>query len=103
LLCEYLGDKLDGQHIQIFSTDVSERSIAIARKGVYSKVDITGLSPERLEKYFEKIAGSYHVNKSIREMCVFAHHNFLKSPPFARMDLVSCRNVLIYLFCRREH
>jgi len=97
LLCEYLGDKLDGQHIQIFSTDVSERSIAIARKGVYSKVDITGLSPERLEKYFEKIAGSYHVNKSIREMCVFAHHNFLKSPPFARMDLVSCRNVLIYM------
>jgi two-component system CheB/CheR fusion protein len=97
LLCEYLGDKPDGQHIQIFSTDVSERSIAIARKGVYAKTDITGLSPERLEKYFEKIAGSYHVNKSIREMCVFAHHNFLKSPPFARMDLVSCRNVLIYM------
>ena len=97
LLCEYLGDKLDGQRIQIFSTDVSERSIAIARKGVYTKTDITGLSPERLEKYFEKIAGSYHVNKSIREMCVFAHHDFLKSPPFARMDLVSCRNVLIYM------
>jgi two-component system, chemotaxis family, CheB/CheR fusion protein len=97
LLCEYLGDKFDGQRVQIFSTDVSERSIAIARKGVYTKADITGLSPERLEKYFEKIAGNYHVNKSIREMCVFAHHNFLKSPPFARMDLVSCRNVLIYM------
>ncbi len=96
-VCEYLGDRLDGQRIQIFSTDVSERSIAIARKGVYTKTDITGLSPERLEKYFEKIAGNYHVNKSIREMCVFAHHNFLNSPPFARMDLVSCRNVLIYM------
>jgi two-component system, chemotaxis family, CheB/CheR fusion protein len=97
MLCEYLGDRFDGQRIQIFSTDVSERSIAIARKGVYTKSDITGLSPERLEKYFEKIAGSYHINKSIREVCVFAHHNFLKSPPFARMDLVSCRNVLIYM------
>jgi two-component system CheB/CheR fusion protein len=96
-LYEYLGDKLDGHRIQIFSTDVSERSIAVARKGVYTRTEIAGLSPERLEKYFEKIAGGYHVNKSIREICVFAHHNFLKSPPFARMDLVSCRNVLIYM------
>ena len=96
-LNEYIGPRADSFRIQIFSTDVSEKSIATARKGIYSKADVSGLSPERLEKYFEKIAGSYHVNKSIREMCVFAHHNFLKSPPFARMDLISCRNVLIYM------
>lgn len=96
-LNEYLGARADAFQIQIFSTDVSERAIAIARKGIYSKAEVGGLSPERLDKYFEKIAGSYHVNKSIRYMCVFAHHNFLKSPPFARMDLISCRNVLIYM------
>ncbi len=97
LLCEYLGGAFDAQRIQIFSTDVSEKSIAIARKGIYTKLEMTGLSPEYLEKYFEKIAGNYQVNKSIRELCVFAHHNFLNSPPFARMDIVSCRNVLIYM------
>jgi len=96
-LNEYLGDRTEAFPIQIFSTDISEKSIAIARKGIYSKADVGGVSPERLEKYFEKIAGSYHVNKSLREMCVFAHHNFLKNPPFARMDLISCRNVLIYM------
>lgn len=96
-LNEYLGARADAFQIQIFSTDVSERSIAIARKGVYSGAEVSGLSPQRLEKYFEKIAGSYHVDRSIREMCVFAHHDFLKSPPFARMDLISCRNVLIYM------
>jgi two-component system, chemotaxis family, CheB/CheR fusion protein len=96
-LHEYLGDSADTVRIQIFSTDVSERYIAIARKGVYSKADVAGVSLDQLDKYFEKVAGNYHVNKSIREMCVFAHHNFLKSPPFARMDLISCRNVLIYM------
>ncbi|HEV2481702.1 MAG TPA: chemotaxis protein CheB [Puia sp.] len=96
-LHEYLGTRFDAFPIQIFSTDLSEKSIAIARKGIYSPAEVGGLSPERLEKYFEKIAGSYHVNPSIREICVFAQHNFLKSPPFARMDLISCRNVLIYM------
>jgi two-component system CheB/CheR fusion protein len=96
-LNEYLGATPDAFPIQIFSTDVSEKAIAIARKGIYSGAEVGGVSPERLEKYFEKIAGSYHVSKSIREICVFAHHDFLKSPPFARMDLISCRNVLIYM------
>ena len=96
-LNEYLGATPDVFPIQIFSTDVSEKAIAIARKGIYSGAEVGGVSPERLEKYFEKIAGSYHVSKSIREICVFAHHDFLKSPPFARMDFISCRNVLIYM------
>ena len=96
-LHEYVDGRTDNFRIQIFSTDVSEKAIAIARKGIYSRTDVAGLTPERLEKYFEKVGGSYQVSKSIREMCVFAHHNFLKNPPFARMDLISCRNVLIYM------
>ena len=96
-LHEYLGDKIDDYKIQIFSTDVSEQAIDTARKGVYSKGEITGLSPQRLEKYFEKVDGSFRVAKFIRDLCVFASHNFLKSPPFARMDFISCRNVLIYM------
>jgi two-component system CheB/CheR fusion protein len=94
---EFLGARADAFPIQIFSTDVAEKSIAIARKGIYTTAEVGGLSPVRLKKYFERIAGSYHVSKSIREICVFAHHDFLKSPPFARMDLISCRNVLIYM------
>ncbi len=96
-LHEYLGDGMDDHKMQIFATDVSEKAIATARKGVYSKNEITGLSPERLEKYFEKVDGSFRVAKFIRDRCVFASHNFLKSPPFARMDFISCRNVLIYM------
>lgn len=96
-LREYQDASNASYRIQIFSTDISERSIAFARQGVYSKADVTGLSPEQLESYFEKVSGSYQVIKSIRDMCVFAHHDFLKSPPFARMDLISCRNVLIYM------
>ena len=96
-LREYLDASNTACRIQIFSTDISEKSIAFARQGVYSKADVAGLSPEQLENYFEKASGSYQVIKSIRDMCVFAHHDFLKSPPFARMDLISCRNVLIYM------
>ncbi len=94
---EQLGDGLGAVKIQIFATDISEIAIAKARTGVYRTVDLQGVSPSRLEQFFTKIDGSYQVNKTIRDMCVFAHHNFLKEPPFSKMDLVSCRNVLIYM------
>lgn len=94
---EYLGDKISSIKIQIFASDISEQSIAKARSGIYSKAEIRGVSQERLDTYFTKIDGEYHVNKSIRDLCLFAHHNFLKDPPFAKVDLISCRNVLIYL------
>jgi two-component system CheB/CheR fusion protein len=96
-LSEYLGDKLVDYKVQIFATDISERSIAKARTGIYAKKEMGGLSPQQVEKYFTKVNGGYHVNKSIRDMCVFACHNFLKDPPFAKMSLISCRNVLIYM------
>jgi two-component system CheB/CheR fusion protein len=94
---EYLGERAADVKIQFFATDVSEKSIAKARNGIYTKRDVATLSAGRLQKYFTKVNGSFHISKFIRDMCVFACHNFLKDPPFAKMDLISCRNVLIYM------
>lgn len=83
--------------IQIFATDISETAIAKARTGVYRSSDLEGMSELRMKQFFTKLDGSYQVNKVIRDMCVFAHHNLLKDSPFSKIDLVSCRNVMIYL------
>ena len=96
-LHEFLGEKLSYTRIQIFASDISESVIKKARRGYYSKVDVEKLSEAYIKKYFIKSNGGYEVSKLIRDMCVFAAHNFLKDPPFAKMDLISCRNVLIYL------
>ena len=96
-LHEHFSELEPTRKIQIFATDISETVIAKARSGVYRKKDMAGVSEERMKKFFTKIDGSYQVNKVIREMCVFATQNFLKDPPFAKVDLISCRNVLIYM------
>lgn len=83
--------------IQLFATDLSDKSIAKARQGLYAKRELENVSENRLQQFFNKIDGSYQVIKIIRDMCVFAVHNFLKDPPFAKMDFISCRNVLIYM------
>jgi len=85
------------ERVQIFASDLSEIAIEKARLGVYSKAELKGLTPKRLTDFFTKIDGSYQVNRQIRDMCVFASHNFLVDPPFGKMDLISCRNVLIYM------
>ena len=99
-LKEFLGSNSSfdsEERVQLFATDLSERAIIKARTGIYSKLEVAGLLPERLNEYFTKNNGGYQVNRQIRELCVFATHNFLKDPPFGKMDLVSCRNVLIYM------
>lgn len=96
-LCEFLDNTAQDRRIQIFASDVSEIAIAKARAGKYSKAEVQMLSELRLGNYFTEINGSYLVNKNIRDMCVFAVQNFLKDPPFANIDLISCRNVLIYM------
>jgi len=96
-LQEQLGNKTAAMKIQIFATDISETAIAKARMGLYRPADLEGLSASRLEQFFTRVDGNFQVNKAIRDMCVFAHHNLLKDPPFSRVDLISCRNVLIYL------
>ena len=92
---EFLGER--PEKLQIFATDLSEPAILKARTGIYTKSETEGLTAQRLQEFFTKTNGSYQVNKSVRDLCVFAVHNFLKDPPFGRMDFISCRNVLIYL------
>jgi len=96
-ITEFLEAKKVSIPVQIFSTDLAEKAIAKARQGVYNKNDISRISKERLERFFIKIDGHYQINKSIRDMCVFSVHNLMKDPPFSRIDLVSCQNVLIYI------
>ena len=94
-LKEFLGNRQN--RVQIFATDISEPAIAKARTGLYTKADVASLSEEHLKDFFTKSNGGYQLNKQVREMCVFAVHNFLKDPPFGKMDFISCRNVLIYM------
>ena len=98
VLLEFLSDKLVHPTIQIFATDLSEgRVLQKAREGLYPKSIEAEVTPERLQRFFTKECDNYRINKSIREMCVFAKHNVASDPPFSRMDLISCRNLLIYL------
>ncbi len=97
-LHEYLAlTKREGMKVQLFASDISETAIKKARHGIFDKAEVEKLSQERIKNYFTKNNGGYEVNKHIRDICVFAPHNFLKDPPFAKMDLISCRNVLIYM------
>ncbi|MGI4944531.1 MAG: CheR family methyltransferase, partial [Janthinobacterium lividum] len=82
--------------VQVFATDVDDRAIAVARAGLYLGSIASDMSAERLERNFVKEDGSYRVAKDIREMCLFSTHDMVKDPPFSRMDLVCCRNLLIY-------
>ncbi len=83
--------------LQIFATDLSLASIDKARMGVYPPGSVQDISKERLRRFFVEVDGKYQIAKSIRDACIFARHNVLSDPPFSRIDLVSCRNMLIYL------
>jgi two-component system CheB/CheR fusion protein len=82
---------------QIFATDISDGSLDRARAGLYSEASVAGVSPERLRRFFMRIDGGYQIVKPVREMCIFAKQNVAKDPPFSNLDLISCRNLLIYL------
>ena len=97
LMVEVLGEKMATTNIQIFATDLSETAINKARIGIYSKDEVVDVPPKRLQQFFTKIDGSHRIIKSIRDLCVFAKHNVLKDPPFSRLDLISCCNLMIYL------
>jgi two-component system CheB/CheR fusion protein len=83
--------------LQIFATDLNEAVLEKARRGLYVKSRVQEVSPERFRHFFVEEDGGYRVSKRIRELCVFARQNILTDPPFSRMDLISCRNLLIYL------
>ncbi|PZU96656.1 MAG: histidine kinase, partial [Leptolyngbya sp.] len=95
-LLEYLGRHSVSPPIQIFATDVSERAIEVARFGWYTPSQVSDVSPERLQRFFVPTDGGYQINKVVRELCIFACQNLITDPPFSRLDLISCRNVLIY-------
>lgn len=96
-LLEFLGEHAYQVPIQFFGTDISELSINRARSGLYPENISTDVSPERLRRFFIKTDNGYRVSKTIRDMCIFAQHNVLNDPPFSQMDLICCRNLLIYM------
>jgi two-component system CheB/CheR fusion protein len=97
-LADYSLNLPSPPQIQVFATDIDEFAIAIARDGVYTLNDAADISPERLSRYFVRETDKeYRVRREIRERVLFATHNVIKDPPFAHLDLATCRNLLIYL------
>lgn len=96
-LLEYLSKVRGNVSVQIFGTDLSTPAIQKARTGIYKESVRADVSPERLKRFFNKVDAGYQISKTIRDMCVFAIQNVFSDPPFSHMDIVSCRNVLIYL------
>jgi two-component system CheB/CheR fusion protein len=96
-LLEFLGDKASGISIQFLGSDVSELSIVKARSGTYPENIQGDVSSQRLRRFFNKVEGGFRISENIRGMCIFAQHNVLNDPPFSQMDLICCRNLLIYL------
>jgi two-component system CheB/CheR fusion protein len=97
LLLEYLNGQPQPPPIKILATDINESALEKARAGVYLDNIEIDVSPERLRRFFIRQDGHYQISKAVREMCVFSRHNMASDPPFSRLDLVSCRNVLIYM------
>ena len=94
------GDAQDESRIppvQIFASDIDDKAIATARQGIYPLGIAENVSPERLLRFFVKRGKQYHISKEVRELVLFSSHNLISDPPFSRLDLISCRNLLTYL------
>ena len=96
-LMEFLDKRASMAAIQIFGTDISAPAVDTARAGTYSETAAANVSPERLKRFFVKVGDGYQIGKQVRDLCVFARHDLGKDPPFSQLDLISCRNVLIYM------
>ncbi|MBW7850921.1 MAG: PAS domain-containing protein [Rhodospirillales bacterium] len=96
MLDEQLGPQIRDYKVQIFATDIDAQAMSHARRGIYSETTLENLEPYYLERYFDQLGQSFQVKKAIREMVVFARQDLSKDPPFVKVDLISCRNVLIY-------
>ncbi|HET9100846.1 MAG TPA: chemotaxis protein CheB, partial [Acidobacteriaceae bacterium] len=96
-LLEYLGDRAASFQVQIFGTDLNEKGIQKARAGIYRESIAEEISPERMARFFVKVDEGYRVNKAVRDMCVFARQNLANDPPFSQMNVVACRNLLLYI------
>jgi two-component system CheB/CheR fusion protein len=96
-LVEFLEERKSDVKVQIFATDVDDAAIRVARRGVYPEAIELDLSAERLRRFFTRVEGEYQICRRVRDMVVFSRQDVLQEPPFSRIDLVSCRNLLIYL------
>ncbi|MHB1420581.1 MAG: chemotaxis protein CheB [Bacillota bacterium] len=96
-LLEILGEPTDAASIKIFGTDINEVVIDKARNGFYPKSIEENVSTERLKCFFIQTDKGYHISDTVRDLCIFAKHDITKDPPFSRLDLISCRNLMIYL------
>ena len=97
LLREHLERSSSPPKVQVFATDIDETALSVARAARYPASVVKEVSPERLRRFFVHEAGTYRVIKELRDMCIFSAHSVIRDPPFSRLDLISCRNLLIYL------
>lgn len=96
ILAEELGAQREKYRIQIFATDINSDAVNIARVGIYPEAALSGMDSSLIERYFTAAEGMYHIEKSLRDMTLFARHDLVQDAPFVRLDMVSCRNLLIY-------
>ncbi|MCR5864183.1 CheR family methyltransferase [Aquincola sp. J276] len=97
LLNEHAPDKLPRQTVQVFASDIDDRALSVARAGIYPEAIVADVRPSQLRQFFDMEMGSFRVKKALREQVLFARHNVLRDPPFSRVDVITCRNLLIYL------
>lgn len=93
---EYLGEDFAQVPIQVFGSDISEKMIQKSRAGFYPESLLRDVNPDRLQRFFVKVEGGYQICKLVRDLCVFVRHDLARDPPLSRLDLITCRNVLIY-------
>jgi two-component system, chemotaxis family, CheB/CheR fusion protein len=96
LLREHAAALPEAPRVQIFATDIDEPALTVARAARYPEALLDGVSPERRDRFFINDGASYVVNRAVRDMCTFSPHSVIRDPPFSRIDLISCRNLLIY-------
>jgi two-component system CheB/CheR fusion protein len=96
LMREHMDKLIAAPRVQIFATDIDEHALSVARAARYPETLLDTVSPERRHRFFVPDASSYVLTKAVRELCIFSPHSLIRDPPFSRIDLVSCRNLLIY-------
>ena len=96
-LQEYFDEESRSFPVQIFASDINQEAIETARRGRYPESIAADVGPDRLNRHFSRFNGGYLISKTVRDMCIFSRHDLIRDPPFSRLDLISCRNVLIYL------
>ncbi len=97
LVREHMEKLRPAPKVQVFATDIDEAALAVARAGRYPRALMEGVTPARLDRFFSRDDASYTVVKEVRDLCIFSAHSIIRDPPFSRIDLISCRNLLIYL------